>query len=704
MVVRIAEAVARERLERELAVVGRDGIQAEAARGGRELFQADAQILHVFQLGDAHERFIELLECIGQLAAEARIEVVRLLVARNKARNIVRLDEVGQLAEQRIELVEPAQRVCTVGRVVHAVLERLTHRVVLGIGHGEEFGALGIDRIDGGIDRCGGIAGVGGEQCAVAIIFVLIQQELEQHLEVADLAGPLVTRHMQQVAVGKLAERLEQGAGVERAEKELAVKDLRLPEILVFIVAEAGALAQDAAGREHLGRLADDELHLLGAVRADGHPVEVHRLLQVARKEAEVLIEHELLERDLLVVVFADVEIAVINAQIAGRGARALGVDAEGVLRTVGLVADDRRPRPCRGVVPVAGAVAAHDGERAHIVAHARGGRAGAHGDVETVVILDHLPDAAAVDAVDKVHGRIVTEIGLRGDLREALGRVVADEQVAAVNADVADDELAVIDRHAADAGADALFVCLHVLLHVFKPRVDAPEAIVRRVDFIDARQADAAVGGHAAAEIDLILIENGVAEQRRDAVEGVGHDQLDLPGVDVDLDKDAVGNTAVLLTVEKRAVKDGVELGAHDLLVKLVPHDAVHGREGLAHGGVARADIDIVAVGHGRPGVALSAVALTVRSGDRAGHGNRAIAGIVHDAVRRAGRFVRVRDLAECVVSGVVSIRSLGLRGVHRQCRNHQAHSHGRNQQQGQEPARAGFHKMSSSQKLMHM
>ena len=85
---------------------------------------------------------------------------------------------------------------------------------------------------------------------------------------------------MQQVAVGKLAERLEQGAGVERAEKELAVKDLRLPEILVFIVAEAGALAQDAAGREHLGRLADDELHLLGAIRADGHPVEVHRLLQ----------------------------------------------------------------------------------------------------------------------------------------------------------------------------------------------------------------------------------------------------------------------------------------------------------------------------------------------------------------------------------------------------------------------------------------
>mgnify|MGYP000691319065 CR=1 FL=1 len=86
-----------------------------------------------------------------------------------------------------------------------------------------------------------------------------------------------------------------------------------------------------------------------------------------------------------------------------------------------------------------------------------------------------------------------------------------------------------------------------------------------------------------------------------------------------VDLDENAVGDTVVLFTIEERTVINGVELGAHDFLVKLVAHDAVHGREGVAHGGVARADIDIVAVGHGRPGVALAAVALTVSAFDRA-------------------------------------------------------------------------------------
>ena len=291
------------------------------------------------------------------------------------------------------------------------------------------------------------------------------------------------------------------------------------------------------------------------------------------------------------------------------------------------------------------------------------------------------------------MHGGIVIQIGLRGDLREAIGRVVADEQVAAVDADVADDKLAFIDRHAADAGADALFVCLHVLLHVFKPRVDALEAVVRRVDFINARQADAAVGGHAAAEIDLILIENGVAEQRRDTVEGVGHDQLHLAGVHVDLDENAVGDAAVLLTIEKRAVKDGVELGAHDLFVKLVAHDAVHGREGLAHGGVARADIDIVAVGHGCPGVALAAVALPVGTFDRAGHGNSAVSGIVDQAIRRAGRLVRVRDLAEGVISGIVGIRRRRVAAVGSKCRYCQTYHHGGHQQQGQHLARSQFH-----------
>ena len=276
MVERIAEAVARERVERELPVLGRDGVQTEAARGGRELVEADDEILHVLQLRDAHEHLVELLHGVGQLVADAGVEVADLLIDVHEARDVVRLHEVGQLGEQAVEPAQAAERGHAVGRGVSAVVDALAQRVMLRVREREGLGAVRffVHRVDGGVDGGVGV-GVGGEQRAVAVL-ILIQQQLEQHLEVADLAGPLVARHMQQVAVGELAERLEQGAGVERAEKELAVKHLGLPEVLVFIVAEAGALAQDAAGREHLRRLADDELHLLGAVRADGHTVEIH--------------------------------------------------------------------------------------------------------------------------------------------------------------------------------------------------------------------------------------------------------------------------------------------------------------------------------------------------------------------------------------------------------------------------------------------
>ena len=118
------------------------------------------------------------------------------------------------------------------------------------------------------------------------------------------------------------------------------------------------------------------------------------------------------------------------------------------------------------------------------------------------------------------MHGGVVIEVGLRGDLLEAFGRIFADEQVSAVDADVADDELAVIDRHAADAGADAGLIRLRVFLHVRQALIDARDAVVARIDLIDARQAAAAVGADTAAEIELILVADGVAEQRGDAVE----------------------------------------------------------------------------------------------------------------------------------------------------------------------------------------
>ena len=131
VVERIAEAVARERVERELPVLGRDGVQTEAARGGRELVEADDEILHVLQLRDAHEHLVELLHGVGQLVADAGVEVADLLIDVHEARDVVRLHEVGQLGEQAVEPAQAAERGHAVGRGVSAVVDALAQRVML---------------------------------------------------------------------------------------------------------------------------------------------------------------------------------------------------------------------------------------------------------------------------------------------------------------------------------------------------------------------------------------------------------------------------------------------------------------------------------------------------------------------------------------------------------------------------------------------
>ena len=93
---------------------------------------------------------------------------------------------------------------------------------MLRVGEGEELGALVADRVDRSVNSGVGI-GVRRHERAVAV-FILIQQQLEQHPQVTDLAGPLLARHLEQVTVGELTERLKQGAGVKRAEEELASK------------------------------------------------------------------------------------------------------------------------------------------------------------------------------------------------------------------------------------------------------------------------------------------------------------------------------------------------------------------------------------------------------------------------------------------------------------------------------------------------
>ena len=90
---------------------------------------------------------------------------------------------------------------------------------------------------------------------------------------------------------------------------------------------------------------------------------------------------------------------------------------------------------------------------------------AGADGNIQAVVVLHHIPDAAAVDAVGIAVSRVVEQAFGICDLGKALLRVGGDQQGGTalagggVHGHVADDQLVLIDAHATDAGADALLV-----------------------------------------------------------------------------------------------------------------------------------------------------------------------------------------------------------------------------------------------------
>ena len=200
-------------------------------------------------------------------------------------------------------------------------------------------------------------------------------------------------------------------------------------------MAETGTNARNTAVGEHGGGITDQQLNVFVLV----HAVQVYRLFQVGVDEAAIhtaqgaiaalagLVEKDALHGDLLVVVLADVQVIVEHRQVGCAGTGAFRVDAEGVAGTVlFLVASHRGPG--EGAVGIL--VTTHQCKGLHgvVVGHIVLG-AGADGNIQAVVVLHHIPDTAAVDAVAVVVGRVV-EQGVRiCDLSKALLGVGRDQQ-----------------------------------------------------------------------------------------------------------------------------------------------------------------------------------------------------------------------------------------------------------------------------------
>ena len=462
---------------------------------------------------------------------------------------------------------------------------------------------------------------------------------------------------------------------------QLAVVDLHAPDVLVLVAAKAGLQAGEAAVGEHLGGVAHHQLHILVLV----HAVQVHGLVQVGVEEPAIqaaaklavgvftgLGEQDPLQSDLLVVVLADVQVIVEHHQVGCAGTGALRVDAKGVPGTVLFLVTSHRG-PGKGAVGIP--VAAHQCKGLHgvFVGHIVQG-AGADGNIQAVVVLHHIPDAAAVDAVGIAVSRVVEQALGICDLGKALLRVGGDQQGGTalagggVHGHVADDQLVLIDAHATDAGADALLVGCSVILHTVQACIHDLAFVRLRVHLPHAGQKANAAAAHAAAEVQLAVVLDGIAEQGGVTVEGAGHQHLGLAGLGVDLDQHALGFAAVGFLQEEGAVVEGIKGSLQNPVIELVPQAALHQREGVADGCVAGAHIDPIAVAHSSPCVVLAPVAGIVALSLRVGHHVHCpIAQIVHNAVCRLDVLFRVRELFKRIAVFVVVEGVAVLQGLNR-------------------------------------
>ena len=208
----------------------------------------------------------------------------------------------------------------------------------------------------------------------------------------------------------------------------------------------------------------------------------------------------------------------VVHDQVRRTGAGAFRVDAEGVAGTI-LFLIACHGCPCEGAVRVL--VAPHQCKGLHgvVVRHIVLG-AGADGNIQAAVELSHIPDAAAVDAVGVVIGGVVEQaVGIR-DLGKALFRVGGDQQGGAalagggIHGHVADDQLILVDAHPADAHGDALLVGCGIILHTVQTDIHRLALVGGRVYLPDAGQKADAAATHTAAEVQLAVILQCVAEQ----------------------------------------------------------------------------------------------------------------------------------------------------------------------------------------------
>ena len=334
------------------------------------------------------------------------------------------------------------------------------------------------------------------------------------------------------------------------------------PDILVGVVAETRTeVADGAVGEVGVIVLAGHLLKVLVRV----HAIEIDGVVEVVVQQFEVAGGGNFCKVEHGVVIGAHIQVTIVNPQVAGHGV----IDAETVaILAVGLVTNDLLPSE----VAIAVLVAAVHG-KALLVDLAVDVLIRHDGNIQVAVILDDIPDTAAVEAVFAHDGREIIEVVLISDntpfTQVSTGVAAGNDDAAGSAVSVivvggeAHENLAVIDDQTMHAAGNSAVETVVVVGDL---------SLVRIGVYLDQRSCGLA---HA-DKVELVIktANHAIASQTVETGKtGVAHENIGIVLTDVALAEDD-------LCFERRLVygdDDGIPAGGITLVEGANAEHAAH-------------------------------------------------------------------------------------------------------------------------------
>ena len=334
------------------------------------------------------------------------------------------------------------------------------------------------------------------------------------------------------------------------------------PDILVGVVAKTRTeVADGAVGEIGVVVLAGHLLKVLVRV----HAIEIDGVVEVVVQQFEVAGGGNFCKVEHGVVIGAHIQVTIVNPQVAGHGV----IDAETVaILAAGLVTNDLLPSE----VAIAVLVAAVHG-KALLVDLAVDVLIRHDGNIQVAVILDDIPDTAAVEAVFAHDGREIIEVVLISDntpfTQVSTGVAAGNDDAAGSAVSVivvggeAHENLAVIDDQTMHAAGNSAVETVVVVGDL---------SLVRIGVYLDQRSCGLA---HA-DKVELVIktANHAIASQTVETGKtGVAHENIGIVLTDVALAEDD-------LCFERRLVygdDDGIPAGGIRLVEGANAEHAAH-------------------------------------------------------------------------------------------------------------------------------